>query len=56
MYEAIIFLAFAISKEQFYLIESKTPSINNEETKTNSEWIYDQNKNIWKISKKRCIV
>lgn len=56
MYETIIFLAFAISKEQFYLIESKTPLMNNEETKTNSEWIYDQNKNTWKISRKRCIV
>jgi len=55
MYEVILSFAIALSKDSFNLIEDKKIFIKQEEIKSNSrEWIYDRNKNTWKVFRDRC--
>jgi len=55
MYELILFVVVGINKECFNLIEDKKVFIKKEEPVIqNKEWIYDRNKNQWKIFRDRC--
>jgi len=55
MYELILFLVVGINKECFNLIEDKKVFIKKEQPIIqNKEWIYDRNKNQWKIFRDRC--